>query len=202
VNSTAIVTDKRRSRSLLTRKKLLAAALSCYEEQGILSATMDDIAKTAGVGRATLYRHFSNRDEVLTQVVINDLAGLQQLLQTRIKKQANAQQYFVEGVLLILRETPKRPMSAILFGEHCAALTGRLTLSQEAFKLLGEEMLTPFYRYAQVNNQLRAGITLPLMVEWVTRVVVSFITSPSNILKTENQLRSFLYPALVSPLLK
>ncbi|WP_237442786.1 TetR/AcrR family transcriptional regulator [Sinobacterium norvegicum] len=180
----------------------MSAALSCYEQQGILSTTMDDIATSAGVGRATLYRHFSNRDEVLTQVVIKDLEELQQLLQTRIKKQPNAQEYFVEGVLLILRETPKRAMSVILFGEHSAALTSRLTLSQDAFKELGEQMLTPFYRYAQVNNQLRPGVTLALMVEWVTRVVVSFVTNPSRILKTEKQLRAFLYPALVSPLLK
>jgi AcrR family transcriptional regulator len=45
-------------------KRLLAAAAEIFAEQGT-SAALDDIAKRAGVGNATLYRHFPDRRDLV-----------------------------------------------------------------------------------------------------------------------------------------
>lgn len=42
------------------RERLLTAAASAFAEHGE-SASLDDIAKRAGVGSGTLYRHFPTR---------------------------------------------------------------------------------------------------------------------------------------------
>jgi AcrR family transcriptional regulator len=45
-------------------ERLLAAAAEVFAEQGT-SAALDDIAKRAGVGNATLYRHFPERRDLV-----------------------------------------------------------------------------------------------------------------------------------------
>lgn len=48
----------------LVRTRILEGAFAAFGELG-LSCTMDDIAARAGVGRRTVFRYFSGRDELL-----------------------------------------------------------------------------------------------------------------------------------------
>lgn len=61
--------DARRNRDLL-----LAAAAEVYDERGI-DASLEEIARRAGVGIGTLYRHFPTRDAV-TEAVYRREVGL------------------------------------------------------------------------------------------------------------------------------
>jgi len=51
------------------RNKLIAAAQAAFAEHG-LEASLDNIAKCAGVGNATLYRHFPTRQDLVAAVFI------------------------------------------------------------------------------------------------------------------------------------
>lgn len=59
------------------RQKLLDAARAAFTANGGL-VSMDEVARTAGVGIGTLYRHFPNRDELVIAVYRNDTAMLLQ----------------------------------------------------------------------------------------------------------------------------
>ncbi|MTV25850.1 helix-turn-helix transcriptional regulator [Nitriliruptoraceae bacterium ZYF776] len=51
-----------------TSRRILAAAVERFSLFGIRRTTMDDVAAAAGIGRATLYRRFSGRDEIVRAV--------------------------------------------------------------------------------------------------------------------------------------
>src|SRR6266542_5619891 len=55
------------------RDKLLAAARAVFAEQGP-EASLDEIAKRAGVGSGTLYRHFPTRDDLIGAVYAERVA--------------------------------------------------------------------------------------------------------------------------------
>lgn len=61
----------RRSDARRNREMLIAAAREIYAERGV-EAPLDDIARRAGVGNATLYRHFTDR-AALIETVFNDV---------------------------------------------------------------------------------------------------------------------------------
>lgn len=61
------VGQKRRSDFELNRKAILAAADETFAELGV-SASIATIASRAGVGAATVYRHFSNREALVAAV--------------------------------------------------------------------------------------------------------------------------------------
>lgn len=62
--------DARRNRDLL-----LASAMRMLSEDG-LSTTLDAIAKDAGVGIGTLYRHFPTREALIEAVYRNELTAV------------------------------------------------------------------------------------------------------------------------------
>ena len=55
---------------LARRHEVVQAAASVFKEQGVASTSVDDIARAAGVDRATLYYYFPNKDELFREVVI------------------------------------------------------------------------------------------------------------------------------------
>jgi AcrR family transcriptional regulator len=57
------------------RDRLLVVALRAFSEEGP-EATLDAIAKDAGVGIGTLYRHFPTREALVEAVYRNELARL------------------------------------------------------------------------------------------------------------------------------
>jgi AcrR family transcriptional regulator len=54
---------------------LLAAARELFLEQGA-DAPMDEVAKRAGVGAGTLYRHFPTRNDLIAAVYVTDIEAL------------------------------------------------------------------------------------------------------------------------------
>lgn len=51
----------------LNRRRLLAAAREVFRDRG-LAATLDDVARHAGLGVGTAYRHFANKEELVDAV--------------------------------------------------------------------------------------------------------------------------------------
>lgn len=53
-----------------TLTKILTAAIELFRQYGFKTITMDDIAKRAGISKKTLYQHFVNKNEVVTESVV------------------------------------------------------------------------------------------------------------------------------------
>jgi AcrR family transcriptional regulator len=62
--------DARRNHDLV-----LAAAKEVFAEQGVI-APLDEIARRAGVGNATMYRHFPTRRELVIAVYADEVTAL------------------------------------------------------------------------------------------------------------------------------
>jgi AcrR family transcriptional regulator len=62
---------KQRSDAQQNRERILAVARKAFTKSGA-NTSLEDVAKQAGVGIGTLYRHFSSREELL-KAVYNDV---------------------------------------------------------------------------------------------------------------------------------
>lgn len=51
-----------------TREMVLDTALRLFSEHGYLGVRVEDIARQAGVSRATFYKHFSEREQILAEL--------------------------------------------------------------------------------------------------------------------------------------
>lgn len=49
--------------------KILSASVELFRQYGFKTITMDDIARRAGISKKTLYQHFANKSEVVSESV-------------------------------------------------------------------------------------------------------------------------------------
>lgn len=59
-----------------TRRKLKAAALDVFSEKGVMAATVEEITDKANLGKGTLYRHFTDKDEMVSTLVEDAIGNL------------------------------------------------------------------------------------------------------------------------------
>ncbi len=59
-----------RSRSREAHERVLRAALDLFGERGIDATSMDAIARTSGVSKATIYNHWANKEVLLLDVML------------------------------------------------------------------------------------------------------------------------------------
>lgn len=87
------------------RERILEAAKDAFTRNGA-EASLDEIARTAGVGAGTLYRHFPTRDALIETVY-----------RTEVEKMAAAERRFAETL------PPLKALRAwmLLFVDHVAA---------------------------------------------------------------------------------
>jgi AcrR family transcriptional regulator len=61
--------NRTQQRSRQTRQRLQRAALDVFTEKGVEAATVEDITQKADLGKGTLYRHFSDKEEILVVLI-------------------------------------------------------------------------------------------------------------------------------------
>ncbi|WP_258099743.1 TetR/AcrR family transcriptional regulator [Marinoscillum pacificum] len=57
------------------REKIIEGAQALFIQYGIRSVSMDDVARTLSMSKKTLYQHFSNKNELVTDAVENYMKG-------------------------------------------------------------------------------------------------------------------------------
>jgi AcrR family transcriptional regulator len=163
------------------RARVISAALRCVSRFGVSKTTVDDIARAAGLSRATLYRLFpGGREQVLVAMVEAEIEGLFSALGEQLGLATD-----VEDVLVTMLTT-----SADQLARH------------EALRRLLEcepEVVLPFVSFHRFDHVLAvAGRKLapylePVLgatqaqrvAEWLTRLVVSHVLCAPGSVETE-----------------
>ena len=94
-----------------TRQKLVDVARQLFAKNGIANTTMNDIAKTSGKGRRTLYTYFKSKDDVYYAVIESELERLSDKLDEVAAKKISPQDKIIELIythLSMIKETVMR----------------------------------------------------------------------------------------------
>jgi AcrR family transcriptional regulator len=174
-------------------ERLLDAAASCYARFGLAKTTAEDVAREAGISRATLYRHFKNRDELLLAVVAREASRLAAEAEVYLQRFDDVGSWIVEGMLFCFDELPRRPLLAMLLGPEDVGRASRLVL---------KDILRPIFEPAQRAGLLQESVELDALMEWVLRILMSYLTVPSHLAATEGEMRHLLQVMMLPAVLK
>jgi AcrR family transcriptional regulator len=101
------------------RERLLRAALVRFDDDGALSATLEDIRREAGVSVGTLYHYFADKAGLAAELYIELLAQFQDGFLVELRAHAGAEEGVKAGVRFYLRwVSANRPAAALLLGER------------------------------------------------------------------------------------
>ena len=93
----------------------MASAIRIFGEKGFQNATIAEIAKDAGIGDATIYEYFRNKEDLLLAIPVEITKGLIPLINDHmmgIKGALNKLGSSSGGGLIMLKKNPG-------YGVHC-----------------------------------------------------------------------------------
>lgn len=136
-------------RRLQTRNKVLDAALRLFDQHGYLGVRVEDIAAEAGVSRATFYKHFAEREQVLAEL-FERLLGAEEDLAPKPPEDTSqtAEQQIVELVEAAVRR--------MLEQERLAKFVYSLPVRHSALLRAGARTTPPVFQ--QVTRLLESAV--------------------------------------------
>ena len=184
------------------RERLLDAAEGCLEQFGPQKTSMEDVARAAGMSRATVYRYFENRDELLLGVASRQASALAAEAITYLQQYSAISDWLVEGLLFTLREIPNRPVFASLVASLDSRSSGSLLLGSTGLIQIGVNVLGPVFSNAKEQGLLRDEIEPEMLIEWLLRMLWTYLNAPSQVARDEEGMRKLLRMMLIPAVLK
>lgn len=181
---------------------ILAAAKRCYLADGISATGMKEVAASAGVARSTLYRYFPGRDDLLVATIKLEMESLNRKILRKLSHFHRPEDIVVEGLIVAIKEVPRQPLLRAVFASEQDSRARRVVWSSDVIIRFGEELMDHVVRPARDAGLLQDAVRPEVLVEWVYRLLLSFLTLPSNWIKSDAQLRTTLHALLVPVLLK
>jgi AcrR family transcriptional regulator len=184
--------------------RILDAALAEYLAHGFRRTSVDDVARRAGIGRATIYRRFAARDELVQAVLVRETRRFFAGIAEATKQLPSLADRLVEGFVVGLRNARRQPLlQRILTSEPEACIPFLTTRGGPAMAVMREFLLRQYLDCAEA----RAGEldTKPEEVaEILVRLCISLVLTPDSILplRTDDEARAtarrYLAPLVTS----
>lgn len=183
------------------RERLLDAAETCFEQYGIIKTTVEDIARTAHVSRATVYRYFEGRDALILGVLLRDTDRHLARIGARIERQTSLGDAIVEFVDVTARAARRDVSLGLLFTGEAARMTGGIIAGASVALF---ERVTAFFRplFERWSDQVRPGTDVADASEWILRMLLSMLTVKGPRRRSREAQRAFIERYLVLAIVK
>ncbi len=183
------------------RERLIDAAEACFLRYGVMKTTIEDVAAFANVSRATVYRYFAGRDELILGVLLRDGGRFLETLGHRLDAAQDLETAIVDGVVHTLAAVQQDENLALLFAPESAGLTTSIAGASDALFGMTALFLRPYFEKGLADGTLRVGLDLDDAAEWTLRAILTLITVDGPRRRTDGQLRRFLQTYLVPALI-
>ncbi|MDH3208352.1 MAG: TetR/AcrR family transcriptional regulator [Gemmatimonadota bacterium] len=183
------------------RERILDAAESCLQRFGLSKTTIEDVAQAGGMSRATVYRQFGSRDALLLAVAARDAERVASQAEVHLQRFDDVGSWLVEGMLFCLREIPKRPVLGQFLAPQELGAASRMMLTSERMLAIGSEILRPIFEPARRQGLLHEGLDLDSLMEWVLRILMSYLAVPGPPSRSEEELRTLIRTLLLPAVL-
>lgn len=158
-----------------TRQRILEATLECVGRQGFAKTRVEDVARTCGLSRATVYRHFpAGRDQLVRDVISWEAARFFMALTTQVAHAQDLAEVLEETLVFAHRALAAHHVLQKVLETEPEILLPRL--HRESPRLVGfvRTFLLPYVAAAP----LRPGLEVEEAADFLARLVLSYISAP------------------------
>jgi AcrR family transcriptional regulator len=162
-----------------TVRQILAAAVATFQSLGIRRTTMEDIARAAKLGRATVYRRFPQKSDLVRAALLHELRRFLDDLDDSIAAaptvRARVELGFVNGV----RGVRRHPLLSRLLATEPNDVLPYLTLDAGAILTIAAAYLAEHLRAGIANGELTVADP-DLVAELMVRLAHSLVLTPDD----------------------
>lgn len=184
------------------REDLLAAAARRFVSTGIRRTTMEDIAKEAHAGKATLYRHFANKDAVIDALLDREAERFERLLERAAADHDAAADRIEAAFLAGVRFFVEHPVMTRGRDEEPGVLLPRITANGGPLVRRGLALFTSLIDDGVASGSLRR-VDPPAAAEVIVRLILSYFSFPPMHVRVDDpdEARAFAHALVAGGLL-
>ncbi|MGY4711835.1 TetR/AcrR family transcriptional regulator [Mycolicibacterium sp. CBM1] len=174
-------------RAEVAADRILDAAGELFARRDVGSVGMNDIARTAGCSRATLYRYFENRDMLHTAYVHREAYRLHEQMSESIGGIADPRERLLAGLTMSMKVVRESPALSSWFATADSPIGAEMAEQSEVIQALTSGFLLSLRPDdpAVVNRRAR----------WLVRVLTSLLIFPGRDADDERaMLEEFVVP--------
>jgi AcrR family transcriptional regulator len=153
---------------------VLDAAAGCYLRLGVAKTTAVDIARAAGISRATLYRRYGSHESIFLAVLERESAAMAAESQEHLRGIADPAERVVEGMMFSISQIGSRPVHAAIFTGESAAWAAGQAIRMQALRRIGEAAVRPLLGPAGLTENEHVAD----LVDWIIRILLSYAAVP------------------------
>jgi AcrR family transcriptional regulator len=155
------------------------AAAACYLRLGVAKTTATDIAREAGISRATLYRRYGSHEAILLAVLARESEVMSDDARAHLDglSLTDPATRTLEGMMFALDQIRSRPVHAAVFGGESAAWAAGQAIRMEALRRIGEAGVRPLLAAALADGSL-SDRDVEDLVDWILRILISYAAVP------------------------
>ena len=156
------------------RIRILAATVACLGRHGIAKTTVDDAAREAGVGRATVYRHFPDgKDQLIGEAITWAVGQFFTELAAAVADAPDFATMMEQALLHAHRAVDDHEVLQKVLETEPERLMPQLTQSMPLVRAALAGYLTARLRH----ERLAPGVDADEAGEWLARMGLSFIVA-------------------------
>ena len=191
---------------------VVAATLRCIARWGVGKTSLDDVAREAGVSRATVYRLFpGGKDAVLQAVAAAEVAAFFARLDSRLRDADTLEDLLVVGITEACRALNGHAALQVLLTHEPEVILSRLAFHEadEVLRTVGAFAAPHLSRFLGDDDDGqgsgRPSEEAVRAAEWVARIVLSYTTNPGSAVELEDPesvrrlVAKFVLPGLLTP---
>jgi AcrR family transcriptional regulator len=163
----------------LESEAVLDAAARCYLRFGVGKTTAADIAKEAGISRATLYRRFGSHEAIFLDLLTRESTDMVADADRHLAGLEDPVDRLLEGMVFSIGEIRRRPVHGAVFGGDAGAWAATRAIGTEALHRIGEACVRPLLGASLVGGSV-SDEDMSDLVDWILRILISYAAVPGD----------------------
>ena len=139
---------------------------------------MDEVADEAGVSRATVYRYYRNREDLILGVLLSRLDKAMDLVVRSLEEPDNAARSIPALILVSIGLVYGDAVNEALFSPDSRPLVTAVGMSADAIADGVYRHVEPLLRRWQADGQLSPDLDLRMTARWLNTVSVTLMAPP------------------------
>ena len=154
------MTSIREQKKRRTKKAILAAAVELFSIHGFEKTSISQLAKTAGVGKGTVYGYFKNKQDLLLAFCEDELEYIHEQLDSRPTVDAPILEQLLTVYLAEFEYVTRHPEFGRLYMQEIVFPKKQLLKSHNEGENKFFEMIFPILEKGQQRGEIRADLEL------------------------------------------
>jgi AcrR family transcriptional regulator len=182
-------------------ERILEAARAQLVQFGMRRTSLDDIARAAGVGRATLFRRFPSRDALMLALASREAQRSIAAVDAQVTAIEDPEEFLAAGALAVIHEIARNELLQRLLVTDAEDMLPLLTASGTHILTLGRVYMAGQLQRLIDQGGLVAGDP-DVIAELLARLVLSLALNPDSVLPLDDdEALSRLVRSTIAPLI-